>query len=110
MGGDQQPQGQVQVLCNVIDFGMDVQQAGDALRFRHDGSSTPVGDVMNDGGTLNLEPGIPEEVADDLRARGHNVTYKESGYGGYQGIWIDQKRGVLRGGSESRKDGCACGY
>jgi len=110
MGGDQQPQGQVQVLCNVIDFGMDVQHAGDALRFRHDGSSTPVGDVMNDGGTLNLEPGIPEEVADDLRARGHNVTYKEGGYGGYQGIWIDQERGVLRGGSESRTDGCACGY
>ncbi|HDL86376.1 MAG TPA: gamma-glutamyltransferase [Candidatus Acetothermia bacterium] len=110
MGGDQQPQGQVQILCNVIDFGMDVQEAGDAFRFRHNGSSTPVGDVMHDGGTLYLEPGIPEAVADDLRARGHNVIYKEGGYGGYQGIWIDQERGVLRGGSESRTDGCASGY
>ena len=110
MGGDQQPQGQVQVLCNVIDFGMDVQQAGDALRFRHDGSSSPVGDVMHDGGILYLEPGIPEAVADGLRARGHNVAYKEGGYGGYQGIWIDQKRNALHGGSESRTDGCACGY
>ena len=110
MGGDQQPQGQVQVLCNVLDFGMDVQEAGDAFRFRHDGSSTPVGDVMADGGTLYLEPGIREDVADDLRTRGHNVVYKEGGYGGYQGIWIDQDRGVLHGGSESRTDGCASGY
>lgn len=110
MGGDQQPQGQVQVLCNMIDFGMDAQEAGDAFRFRHDGSSTPVGDVMHDGGTLYLEPGIPEEVADGLRERGHNVTYKEGGYGGYQGIWIDQERNVLHGGSESRTDGCASGY
>ena len=110
MGGDQQPQGQVQVLCNVIDFGMDVQEAGDAFRFRHDGSSTPVGDVMRDGGTLYLEPGIPEEVADGLCALGHNVTRKEGGYGGYQGVWIDQERNVLHGGSESRTDGCACGY
>lgn len=110
MGGDQQPQGQVQVLCNVLDFGMDVQEAGDALRFRHDGSSTPIGDVMTDGGILYLEPGIPEEVARDLRARGHNVIYREGGYGGYQGIWIDQERGALHGGSESRTDGCASGY
>ena len=110
MGGDQQPQGQVQVLCNVIDFGMDVQQAGDALRFRHDGSSSPTGDVMTDGGEVYLEPGIPEEVADDLRARGHSVSYRKGGYGGYQGIWIDQEKGALHGGSESRTDGCASGY
>ena len=110
MGGDQQPQGQVQVLCNVIDFGMDVQEAGDAYRFRHDGSSTPVGDVMTDGGIIHLEPGIPEEVAMGLRERGHRVVYREGGYGGYQGIWIDQDRGALHGGSESRTDGCAIGY
>jgi gamma-glutamyltranspeptidase/glutathione hydrolase len=110
MGGHQQPQGQVQLLCNIIDFGMDVQEAGDALRFRHEGSSSPVGDVMEDGGRLYLEPGIPQEVASGLRARGHKVVYGTGGYGGYQGIWIDQERNVLRGGSESRTDGCACGY
>ncbi len=110
MGGDQQPQGQVQVLCNIIDFGMDIQEAGDAFRFRHQGSSSPVGKVMEDGGKLYLEPGIPEEVATGLRAKGHKVMYKEGGYGGYQGIWIDQEENVLLGGSESRTDGCACGY
>jgi len=110
MGGDQQPQGQVQVLCNLIDFGMDVQEAGDAFRFRHDGSSSPVGDVMQDGGTLYLEPGIPKEIADGLNKRGHKVVYRQGGYGGYQGIWIDQETSVLRGASESRTDGCACGY
>ncbi len=110
MGGDQQPQGQVQILCNIIDFGMDVQEASDAFRFRHEGSSSPVGEVMEDGGRVCLEPGIPEEVATGLRTRGHNVTYRKGGYGGYQGIWIDQGRNVLRGGSESRTDGYACGY
>jgi len=110
MGGDQQPQGQVQVLCNLIDFHMDAQQAGDALRFRHDGSSSPIGDVMYDGGTLYLEPGIPESVMDGLRAKGHRVTYREGGYGGYQGIWIDPETNMLFGGSEPRKDGCASGY
>jgi gamma-glutamyltranspeptidase/glutathione hydrolase len=110
MGGDQQPQGQVQVLCNLIDFHMDAQQAGDALRFRHDGSSSPTGDVMHDGGILYLEAGIPESVMDGLRAKGHRVAYREGGYGGYQGIWIDPKTKMLFGGSESRKDGCASGY
>jgi gamma-glutamyltranspeptidase/glutathione hydrolase len=110
MGGDQQPQGQVQVLCNMIDFHMDAQQVGNALRFRHDGSSSPTGDVMYDGGTLYLEPGIPESVLDGLRAKGHRVAYREGGYGGYQGIWIDPKTNMLFGGSEPRKDGCASGY
>ena len=110
MGGDQQPQGQVQVLCNLIDFHMDAQQAGGALRFRHDGSSSPTGDVMYDGGTLYLEPGIPESVMDGLRAKGHRVAYREGGYGGYQGIWIDPETNMLFGGSEPRKDGCASGY
>jgi len=100
----------VQVLCNLIDFHMDAQQAGDALRFRHDGSSSPTGDVMYDGGTLYLEPGIPESVMDGLRAKGHRVAYREGGYGGYQGIWIDPETNMLFGGSEPRKDGCASGY
>ncbi len=110
MGGDQQPQGQVQVLVNLIDFGMDAQQAGNALRFRHDGSSTPTGDVMHDGGIVYLEPGIGEAVAEGLRKKGHRVEYREGGYGGYQGIWIGPDTNMLHGGSEPRKDGCAIGY
>jgi len=110
MGGDQQPQGQVQVLVNLIDFGMDAQQAGDALRFSHDGSSTPTGGCMRDGGIVYLEPGIPEAVAEGLRKKGHRVEYREGGYGGYQGIWIDPDTNMLYGGSEPRKDGCAIGY
>jgi len=110
MGGDQQPQGQVQVLVNLLDFGMDTQQAGDALRFSHDGSSTPTGDRMYDGGIVYLEPGIDEAIAEGLRQKGHRVEYREGGYGGYQGIWIDPQTNMLHGGSEPRKDGCAIGY
>jgi gamma-glutamyltranspeptidase/glutathione hydrolase len=110
MGGAMQPQGHVQVLCNLIDFGMNVQEAGDAARFRHSGSSQPTGQVMQDGGTLHLESGIAPEVLRELARRGHRITYQLGGYGGYQGIWIDHERGVLLGGTESRKDGVAVGY
>lgn len=110
MGGDMQPQGQLQVLLNLIEFGMDPQMAGEALRFRHDGSSTPVGDHMTDGGIVHLEPGMSDATIDGLRARGHRVETTKSGYGGYQGIWIDSRDGTLLGGSEPRKDGCALGY
>jgi len=110
MGGDMQPQGQLQVLLNLIEFGMDPQLAGEALRFRHDGSSTPVGHHMSDGGTVHLEPGMSEGSIEGLRARGHRVEVTPDGYGGYQGIWIDQELGELLGGSEPRKDGCALGY
>ena len=110
MGGDMQPQGHVQILVNRIDFGMDVQAAGDALRWRHVGSSTPTGDRMTDGGTVWLEPGFPIETIDGLRSKGHQVEIRERGFGGYQGLWIDPETGMLHGGSESRKDGCAMGY
>ena len=110
MGGDIQPQGQLQVLLNRIEFGMDPQLAGEALRFRHDGSSTPVGHHMNDGGVVRLEPGFPQEVIDGLRAKGHRVETGSDGFGGYQGIWIDEESGTLLGGSEPRKDGYALGY
>lgn len=110
MGGDMQPQGQLQVLLNLIEFGMDPQLAGEALRFRHDGSSTPVGYHMSEGGTVHLEPGMSDASVEGLRARGHRVETTESGYGGYQGIWIDEEAGELLGGSEPRKDGCALGY
>ena len=110
MGGDMQPQGHVQVLLNLFDFAMDVQQAGDAIRFRHDGSATPTGDEMFDGGTVYLEPGLPEETLDGLAAKGHRIRISEEGFGGYQGIWIDPQAGMLHGGSEPRKDGCAAGF
>jgi gamma-glutamyltranspeptidase / glutathione hydrolase len=110
MGGDMQPQGQLQVLLNLLEFGMDPQLAGEALRFRHDGSSTPVGQHMSDGGTVHLEPGMTDATIEGLRARGHRVETTATGYGGYQGIWIDEESGELLGGSEPRKDGCALGY
>jgi gamma-glutamyltranspeptidase/glutathione hydrolase len=110
MGGDMQPQGHVQVLCNVIDFAMNLQEAGDAPRFRHAGSSEPDGSVMKDGGTLFLESGVDPEVVRDLIRRGHKVGRSASEFGGYQGIWLDLERRVLIGASESRKDGCAIGY
>ncbi|MBN1197698.1 MAG: gamma-glutamyltransferase [Candidatus Aminicenantes bacterium] len=110
MGGAMQPQGHVQILCNIIDFGMNVQAAGDAPRFRHSGSSQPNGGTMTDGGVVHLESGVPWSVVRALMDRGHRVTPQRGGYGGYQGIWIDHERGVLLGGSESRKDGCAIGY
>jgi len=110
MGGDMQPQGHVQVLLNLLDFGMDAQQAGDAIRFRHDGSATPTGDTMNDGGVVHLEPGLPEDTITQLAAKGHTIRVGDEEFGGYQGIWIDPDTNMLHGGSESRKDGCAVGY
>ncbi len=110
MGGAMQPQGHVQVLCNIIDFGMNVQEAGDAPRFRHTGSSQPTGETMQDGGALHLETGIEAEVTRALARKGHRISVLLGGYGGYQGIWIDHERGVLLGGTESRKDGAAIGY
>ena len=110
MGGAMQPQGHVQVLCNIIDFGMNIQEAGDAARFRHSGSSQPHGGTMRNGGIVNLEKGILPEVIRELVRKGHLITPAIGPYGGYQGIWIDTKRGILIGASESRKDGCAIGY
>src|SRR5439155_24877144 len=111
--GDMQPQGHVQVLVNIIDFGMNIQQAGDAPRARHGGSATPTGiPAEKDGGTVSVESGIPDAVRAALKAKGHKVTVAASGgeFGGYQGIWIDWPGGVLHGATEARKDGCAVGY
>ena len=105
-----QPQGHVQVLCNIIDFGMNVQEAGDAARVRHVGSSQPTGEVMTSGGTVLVENGFPPEVIRVLIERGHTVQKESGGFGGYQGIWWDRVNDVLIGASESRKDGCAMGY
>ena len=110
MGGSMQPQGHVQVLCDIIDFGMNVQEAGDAPRFNHMGSSEPTGEIMKDGGEVALENGFAPEVVRALMEKGHRIVSDAGGFGGYQGIWWDWKSDVLRGGSESRKDGCASGY
>ncbi len=110
MGGSMQPQGHVQVLCNIIDFGMNVQEAGDAPRFRHMGSSQPTGEAMNDGGSVALESGVAPGVIRELISRGHRLVKQAGGFGGYQGIWWDHDNDVLIGASESRKDGCAMGY
>lgn len=110
MGGPMQPQGHVQVLCNMIDFGMNVQEAGDAARYRHDGSSSPTGDRMRDGGVLLLESGISGSAAEELTRRGHRVEIKGQGFGGYQAILRRPDAGVYHAASEMRKDGQAVGY
>ncbi len=110
MGGAMQPQGHVQILVNLIDFGMNVQEAGDAPRIRHIGSSQPTGQRMTDGGTLQLERGFPAGLEALLRRRGHTVRLMRGGFGGYQAILRDVRRGLYIGASESRKDGQAAGY
>jgi gamma-glutamyltranspeptidase/glutathione hydrolase len=110
MGGDMQAQGHAQVITNMIDFGMDVQEAGDAPRFRHLGSSEPTGTRAEDGGTVVLESEIGPDVRRALEAKGHRIANATGGYGGYQAIRIDTERGVLYGGSDPRKDGAAMGY
>ncbi len=111
MGGDMQPQGHSQVLINIIDFGLNVQQAGDAARIRHKGSAQPTGAAEQPGGgVLTVERGVPIAVRRALREKGHRVEVGQGGFGGYQGIWIDWEHGVLQGATEARKDGCAVGY
>ena len=110
MGGAMQPQGHTQIIVNLIDFGMNLQEAGDAPRIRHDGSSQPTGTVMKDGGWLNLESGFSYDVIRKLMQMGHRVRFSLGGYGGYQAIMWDAKNKVYYGASESRKDGQAAGY
>ena len=109
MGGAMQPQGHVQIVTNLIDFGMNLQEAGDAPRINHEGSSQPTSSEMADGGGwINAESGIPYETIRALMLKGHDVRYSLGIYGGYQAIMI--KDGVYYGASESRKDGQAAGY
>jgi gamma-glutamyltranspeptidase/glutathione hydrolase len=106
MGGDMQPQGHCQVLVNLLDLGMNLQEAGDAPRFHHTGSSEPTGTVMKDGGILHLEPGVSPDVVEELKRRGHTIQPEAVGqYGGYQAIWRDPKTGMYIGATESRKAG-----
>jgi gamma-glutamyltranspeptidase/glutathione hydrolase len=111
MGGDMQPQGQVEVLCNLIDFGMNVQEAGEAPRLEHLGSATPTGKRgVAGGGIVAPESGIAHDVVEELTRRGHRFARPRVNGGGYQAILIDPKTNILQGGSEARKDGCAVGY
>jgi gamma-glutamyltranspeptidase/glutathione hydrolase len=119
MGGGMQPQGHVQVLTNQIDFGLNVQEAGDASRWQHESGQEPIGTGVTEGGAkvdaagfVDLESGIPYETARELRKRGHDVRVDVGGYGGYQAIKVEMHDGrrVYVGASESRKDGQAAGY
>ena len=108
MGGAMQPQGHAQIVVNLIDFNMNLQEAGDAPRIRHMGSSEPTGEVMKDGGYLTLESGFSADIKKQLSDLGHTIKDEKGGYGGYQAImFIDD---VYFGASESRKDGQASGY
>jgi gamma-glutamyltranspeptidase/glutathione hydrolase len=89
---------------------MNLQEAGDAPRMLHEGSSQPTGEQMNDGGLLNIESGIDEQVVVELQKRGHQIGSSTGGYGGYQAIRRDEENGTYIGASESRKDGHAAGY
>jgi gamma-glutamyltranspeptidase/glutathione hydrolase len=110
MGGGMQPQGHAQIVVNLVDFGMGLQEAGDAPRIRHGGSSEPTGEAMEDGGTVNLETGFDYAVIRDLLGRGHRIEFDRGPYGGYQAIMKHPLHGVYFGASESRKDGQAAGY
>jgi len=111
MGGDMQPQGHAQVIINLLDFGMGLQEAGDAIRFHHTGSTDPDGTVMTGGGILHIEPGLAATILEELRRRGHRIEDEGVGaYGGYQAIYRDPVSGVYVGATEKRKDGCALGY
>ena len=110
MGGAMQPQGHAQIVINLIDFGMNLQEAGDAPRIRHLSNQQPTGGNMLDGGELSLESGFDYKEIRQLIELGHKVIFDLGSFGGYQAIMYDGKMGVYYGASESRKDGSAMGY
>ncbi len=109
MGGAMQPQGHAQIVINMVDFGMNAQEAGDAPRIHHRGSSQPTGERMTDGGELNLESGFAYATVRALMQKGHKIAWALGPYGGYQAI-VRDANGVYHGASESRKDGQAAGF
>lgn len=113
MGGEFQPMGHVQILVNMIDFGMNVQEASDAIRWLHTNSTEPTDafdEYLKDGGLVRFESDIDQIIVDALRAMGHNVEIGGGFYGRFQGILLDHEKGVYIGGSEARADGQAVGY
>jgi gamma-glutamyltranspeptidase/glutathione hydrolase len=112
MGGGMQPQGHVQVLINIIDYGMNLQEAGDAARLYHEGGRQPTSVDADAVGVLQVEPGVPAETVKRLKAMGHKVEIVSNGvaFGGYQAIRRNLETGVYEGATEMRKDGVAIGY
>jgi gamma-glutamyltranspeptidase/glutathione hydrolase len=110
MGGDLQPQGHVQILVNMIDFGLNVQEAGDAARFRHESSEEWTRKDSGGVGELMVETGVAAHVRAELERRGHKLVKGDGSFGGYQAIMRDPATGVYWGASEMRKDGAAMGY
>ena len=113
MGGAMQPQGHVQIVVNMIDYGMNLQEAGDAARWQHLGNTEPTDNTdmyLENGGYTEVERGIPWQTVQQLMQKGHDIRDGLGGYGGYQAIKKDPIRGVYFGASESRKDGQAAGY
>ncbi|WP_242202214.1 gamma-glutamyltransferase [Aestuariivivens insulae] len=110
MGGDFQPQGHTQIVMNLVDFGMNLQEAGDAPRWDHSGSSSPTGEGVDGRGEIHVESGIPYKTVRGLMLKRHKVGFGLGGYGGYQAILWDAENKVYRGASESRKDGQVAGY
>jgi gamma-glutamyltranspeptidase/glutathione hydrolase len=110
MGGATQPQAHVQIVVNIVDFGMNLQEAGDAPRILHRGSSQPTGQTMVGGGTVYLETGVDYEVTRELVKMHHRIGWNVGSFGGYQAIMYDAEHDVYYGASESRKDGQAAGF
>jgi gamma-glutamyltranspeptidase/glutathione hydrolase len=112
MGGGMQPQGHAWIVMNLVDFGMGLQEAGDAPRIRHRGSTQPVGQntPMTDGGVVNLESGFDYATVRALMKKGHRIEWALGPYGGYQAIMLDPEHGTWRGATEVRKDGQAAGF
>lgn len=110
MGGDFQPMGHTQIVMNLIDFGMNIQEAGDAPRWDHTGGASPMGRITEDTGLIRTESGIPYSTVRGLMDRGHRIGTARGIYGGYQAILWDDENKVYHGASESRKDGQAAGY
>ena len=108
MGGATQPQAHAQIAINIIDFNLNLQEAGDAPRIVHTGSSQPTGEAMINGGSLSLENLFTKTIIEELKIKGHIIDYQPGIFGGYQAIML--KDGVFYGASESRKDGHAVGY
>jgi gamma-glutamyltranspeptidase/glutathione hydrolase len=108
MGGDMQPQGQSQVISNLVDFGLGLQEAGDAPRWHHEGGHEPTGEAMDPLGLLNLETGVPEKTKAELAALGWKLAPNPGVYGGYEAI--QNHPGRYAAATEMRKDGTALAY
>jgi gamma-glutamyltranspeptidase/glutathione hydrolase len=108
MGGDMQPQGQAQIILNMVDYGLDVQGAGDAPRWHHEGSSEPTGEPAEGLGTLRLETGVPDATMKRLADMGWKLGASDGGFGGYQAILKGPQ--AYAAASEMRKDGLALAY